>query len=63
LLQIELEQLIGLHHRLVQVGMRIDWASLELAKGATLPDHAGRSGHIELADGGTLLSEVSARSK
>ena len=40
LFQVELEQLIDLHHPLVQLGMRIDWASFELALGATYhPTH------------------------
>ena len=40
LFQVELKQLINLHHPLVQLGMRIDWASFELALGATYhPTH------------------------
>jgi IS5 family transposase len=35
LFQIELEQLIDMHHPLVQLGMRIDWASFEDALDAT----------------------------
>jgi len=30
LFQVELEQMIDLRHPLVQLGMRIDWASLQL---------------------------------
>jgi len=38
--QVELEQLIDLHHRLVQLGMRINWASFEEVLGATYhPTH------------------------
>ena len=37
---VELEQLINLHHPLVQLGMRIDWASFERTLGATYhPTH------------------------
>ncbi len=40
LFQVELKQLIDLRHPLVQLGMRIDWASFELALGATYhPTH------------------------
>jgi IS5 family transposase len=40
LFQMELEQLINLHHPLVQLGMRINWASFEQALGATYhPTH------------------------
>ena len=38
--QVELEQLIDLHHPLVQLGMRINWASFEEVLGATYhPTH------------------------
>jgi IS5 family transposase len=40
LFQVELEQLIDLHHPLVQLGMRFDWASFERTLGATYhPTH------------------------
>ena len=40
LFQVELEQMIDLHHPLVQLGMRIDWASFEEMLGATYhPTH------------------------
>jgi ABC-type antimicrobial peptide transport system permease subunit len=40
LFQVELEQIIDRHHPLVQLGMRIDWASFEQALGATYhPTH------------------------
>ena len=40
LFQVDLEQLIDSSHPLVQLGMRIDWASFELALGATYhPTH------------------------
>jgi IS5 family transposase len=40
LFQVELEQIIDRHHPLVQLGMRIDWASFEEALGATYhPTH------------------------
>jgi IS5 family transposase len=40
LFQIDLEQLIDMKHPLVQLGMRIDWASFEQALGATYhPTH------------------------
>ena len=44
LFQVELEQLINLHHPLVQLGMRIDWASFELALGATYYPPQGAPG-------------------
>jgi hypothetical protein len=44
LLQIELEQLIDLDHPPVQLGMRIDWASFELALGATYQPTQGAPG-------------------
>src|ERR1039457_4098728 len=44
LFQVELEQLIDLHHPLVQLGMRIDWASFELALGATYHPTQGAPG-------------------
>ena len=44
LFQVELEQLINLHHPLVQLGMRIDWASFELALGATYHPTQGAPG-------------------
>ena len=44
LFQIELEQLIDMHHPLVQLGMRIDWASFELALGATYHPTQGAPG-------------------
>ena len=44
LFQVELEQLIDLRHPLVQLGMRIDWASFELAMGATYHPTQGAPG-------------------
>jgi IS5 family transposase len=44
LFQIELEQLIDLDHPLVQLGKRIDWASFELALGATYHPTQGAPG-------------------
>ena len=44
LFQVELEQLINLHHPLVQLGMHIDWASFELALGATYHPTQGAPG-------------------
>ena len=44
LFQVELEQLIDLHHPLVQLGMRIDWASFEVAMGATYHPTQGAPG-------------------
>jgi hypothetical protein len=44
LLQVELEQSINLHHPLIQLGMRIHWASFELALGATYPTTRGAPG-------------------
>ena len=44
LFQVDLEQLINLHHPLVQLGMRIDWASFEQALGATYHPTQGASG-------------------
>ena len=44
LFQVELKQLIDLRHPLVQLGMRIDWASFELALGATYHPTQGAPG-------------------
>src|ERR1035441_3095005 len=44
LFQIDLEQLIDLKHPLVQLGMRIDWASFEQALGATYHPTQGAPG-------------------
>jgi IS5 family transposase len=44
LFQVELEQLIDLHHPLVQLGMRIDWASFERTLGATYHPTQGAPG-------------------
>jgi hypothetical protein len=44
LFQVELEQLIDLHHPLVQLGMRIDWESFEQALGATYHPTQGAPG-------------------
>lgn len=46
LCQVELEQIINRHHPLVQLGMRIDWASLEHALGANYhPTHSAPAGN------------------
>jgi IS5 family transposase len=44
LFQVELEQLVDTRHPLVQLGMRIDWASFELAMGATYHPTQGAPG-------------------
>ena len=44
LFQVELEQLIDLHHPLVRLGMCIDWASFEQALGATYHPTQGAPG-------------------
>ena len=44
LFQVELEQMIDLHHRLVRLGMCIDWASFEESLGATYHPTLGAPG-------------------
>ena len=44
LFQVELEQMIDMHHPLVQLGMCIDWASFEQALGATYHPTQGAPG-------------------
>jgi len=44
LFQVELEQLIDLHHPLVRLGMCIDWASFKQALGATYHPTQGAPG-------------------
>ena len=44
LFQVELEQMIDLHHPLVRLGMCIDWVSFEEALGATYHPTQGAPG-------------------
>jgi IS5 family transposase len=44
LFEVELEQMIDMHHPLVRLGMRIDWASFEAVLGATYHPTQGAPG-------------------
>ena len=63
LFQVELEQIIDMHHPLVRLGMCIDWTAFEQTLGATYHPTQGAPGLADAADGGAALSEVPARSE